>query len=296
MAINELIDPKLLSSVKGLELLAREIIDSYLHGSNQSVRIGHGQEFSQYRSYEAGDDLRMLDWKLFARSDRYYVREAEIESNISVRFIIDASASMAHRDGAYEKIQFARLIAATLGYLATQQGDAISLYGINNQDIYYLSAKQNRQHFYRFLYELIRIQPHGKWPENKRIGRYLNQSGQKELIVCISDMYQEEDEIINILKLLRSEKNEIILIQLMAQNELHINFEHITALQDLESNEIIQVDPASEQRRYNRRLDQFFSGLKRKLLDLNIHYQMIEMNESLDQSIRDFLKTRMKLL
>ena len=296
MPIQELISPKLLTSVNGLELLARELIDSYLHGSNQSVRIGQGQEFSQYRSYEAGDDLRMLDWKLFARSDRYFVREAEVESSISVRFIIDASASMLHKDHSIEKIQYARLIAATLAYLAIKQGDSISLYGINDNDLYYLSARQNRQHFYRFLYELIKIEPNGKWPDKQKIGRYLNQSQQKELIICISDMYQESNEILEMLKGLRSNKNEVVLIQLLASNELNIDFKGVVSLKDLETGDTIQFDPTIESDSYKKQLNSFLKNIKKELLNLGIQYQLIEMNEPLDQSIRNFLKIRMNLL
>src|ERR1700760_4101353 len=126
--MTELPDHHILMAIKDLSLAARQTIAGFMAGINKSKVKGPGMEFSQYRSYQPGDDLRWLDWKRYARSDRYYIRESEIETSISVRFLIDASKSMEHRDGSYAKIDYARYLAASLGWLANIQGDAIGLY------------------------------------------------------------------------------------------------------------------------------------------------------------------------
>jgi uncharacterized protein (DUF58 family) len=120
-------DPKVLMTIKDLPLLAKTVIDGFMNGFNKSTVKGPGLEFSQYRSYQPGDDLRWLDWRMFARSDRYYIRESEIETSISVRFLVDASASMNHDDNGIKKIDYARFLVASLAYLANMQGDSVAL-------------------------------------------------------------------------------------------------------------------------------------------------------------------------
>src|ERR1700748_323983 len=126
--MSRLLDPKILMSIKNLQLAAKTTIDGFMAGINKKKVKGPGLEFSQYRSYQPGDDLRWLDWKRYARSDRYYIRESEIETSISVRIVIDASASMEHRDGEFTKMDYARYLAASLGWLANMQGDSLGLY------------------------------------------------------------------------------------------------------------------------------------------------------------------------
>src|SRR5438874_2205124 len=126
--MSRLVDPKILMSIKDLALAAKTTVDGFMAGIHNSNVKGVGMEFSQYRSYQAGDDLRRLDWKMFARSDRYYIRESEIETSISVRFLIDASASMNHTDEGFTKIEYARYLAASLAWLASMQSDSIGLF------------------------------------------------------------------------------------------------------------------------------------------------------------------------
>src|ERR1700753_1803853 len=126
--MSELPDHHILMAIKDLSLAARRTIDGFMAGINKSKVKGPGMEFSQYRSYQPGDDLRWLDWKRYARSDRYYIRESEIETSISIRFLVDASLSMAHKDGDFTKMDYAKHLAASLGWLAHIQGDSFGLY------------------------------------------------------------------------------------------------------------------------------------------------------------------------
>jgi uncharacterized protein (DUF58 family) len=126
---------------------------------------GPGLEFSQYRSYQAGDDLRWLDWKMYARSDRYYIRESEIETSISVRFLIDASGSMNHQDSDFTKIEYARWICASLAYLANLQGDSVGLYIFQDGELFQMPSRKDIQHLARFYYQLEHIEPAGKFSD-----------------------------------------------------------------------------------------------------------------------------------
>ena len=156
-----LLDPKVLMTIKNLPLLAKTVIDGFMNGFNKSTVKGPGLEFSQYRSYQPGDDLRWLDWRMYARSDRYYIRESEVETSISVRFLVDASASMNHSDGILKKIDYARFMASSLAYLANLQGDAVGLYVFKDGDLFSLASKADPQHLQRLYYQLEQIEPAG---------------------------------------------------------------------------------------------------------------------------------------
>ncbi|MEO7531847.1 MAG: DUF58 domain-containing protein, partial [Sediminibacterium sp.] len=138
--MSRLTDPKILMAIKNLPLAAKTTIDGFMSGINKSKVKGPGLEFSQYRSYQPGDDLRWLDWKMYARSDRYYIRESEIETSIAIRFLIDASASMNHADNGIAKIEYARYLAASLGCLANLQNDSVGLYVFQNDQLFSLPA------------------------------------------------------------------------------------------------------------------------------------------------------------
>src|SRR5579859_3548796 len=160
--IKELLKPEILNTINGLELIARIIVEGFMSGSNKSQSIGAGQEFSQYKNYQAGDDLRQLDWKIFARSERYYIKEADIETNITIKFIIDASHSMAYEEE-LSKLQYAKIMTAALAYLARKQSDAFGLFTINDKNVGVLLPRFEQQQFIRFLTDLVQLESHGQW-------------------------------------------------------------------------------------------------------------------------------------
>ena len=185
--VKELLNPSVLNTVSGLELVARVIVEGFMSGSNKSQSVGSGQEFSQYRNYQPGDDLRQLDWKMFARSERYYIKEAEIETNITVKFMLDASRSMAYAEGELSKIQYAKVLMAALAFLARKQSDTFGLFAVNDQQINTLLPRFEQQQFMRFLLELINIQGDGKWENSGREEQLFDHHG-KEMIVFFTPM------------------------------------------------------------------------------------------------------------
>ena len=153
------IDPRTLARVKNLPLIAKTVADGFLHGLQQSHQRGVGIEFSQYRAYEPGDPLSRIDWKLFARSDRYFVREAERESEIAMWFVLDASASMnlasESRPGAWTKFEYARHLLATLSYIGQQQGDHVGMLALSGDQQHLLPPASGERHWHRLLKQLI---------------------------------------------------------------------------------------------------------------------------------------------
>jgi uncharacterized protein (DUF58 family) len=276
-------------------LAAKTTIDGFMSGINKSTIKGSGLEFSQYRSYQPGDDLRSLDWKMFARSDRYYIRESEVETNISIRLLIDASASMNHEDGDFKKIDYARYLAASLAYLGNLQGDAIGLYVFKDGGIFAMSPKQDYQHMARMFYQLESIKLEGTFTKSINYKELYAGNQKKELLILITDLYQQNNEIFDLLDTLNTLKHEVVVFHLMGKNELELNFKGYHSFEDLETGEKLQVDQVSAKKAYTKVLNNYLEKMRISLLDRRIYYRMLSTDQPLDQALRDFLNQRNKV-
>ena len=281
-------------TIKNLPLMAKTVVDGFMSGFNKSNIKGPGLEFSQYRSYQPGDDLRWLDWRMYARSDRYYIRESETETSISVRFLIDASGSMAHSDNGLKKIEYARFLAASLAWLANLQGDAVGLYVFKDGGLFSLASKPDPQHLQRLFYQLSVIQPDGKFTQPIHYKELFAGQGRKELLVFITDMYQENNEIYALLDSLAALKHEVLVFQLMGQNELDLDYKGYAALEDLETGETIQIDPGQIKAAYLEKLDNYLSDIRLQLLSKHVFHKVISTEQPLDEALREFLTQRNK--
>jgi len=292
--MSRLLHPKTLMAIKDLPLAAKTVIDGFMAGINKSNVKGTGIEFSQYRSYQPGDDLRWLDWKMYARSDRYYIRESEMETSISVKFLIDATSSMNHSDSSITKIEYARYIAASLAYLAHLQGDSIGLYVFKENELFSLISRKEPQHLTRFYYQLEQITPEGKFTNAIHYKHLFTGERKKELLVFISDFYEERTEISDLLHMLSSLRHEIIAFHLMGENELTMNYTGYTTLRDFETGKTVDINSDESKLLYTQRLENYLSSIRMKLLDKQIFYRMINMSQTMDEVLRDFLNQRQK--
>lgn len=281
-------------TIKDLPLLAKTVIDGFMNGFNKSTVKGPGLEFSQYRSYQAGDDLRWLDWRMFARSDRYYIRESEVETSISVRFLVDASASMNHDDGGIKKIDYAKFLTASLAYLANLQGDSIALNIFKDGELFALPSRPDPQHLQRLFFHLKQVDPAGTFTKPAHYKALFAGNGRKELLIFITDMYQADAEITNLLSTLSALRHEIIVFHLMGSNELEFDFRGFTTLEDLETGETIQVNTQRARDDYHNKLQQHLAEVRGNLLAKRINYKMLSTAQPLDEALREFLVQRKK--
>ncbi|MET0462196.1 MAG: DUF58 domain-containing protein [Chitinophagaceae bacterium] len=288
-----LLEPHILSSIKNLSLAAKTTIDGFMSGANKSSVKGTGMEFSQYRTYMPGDDLRWMDWKMFARSDRYYIRESETETNISVRLLIDASASMDHRDGDYSKMEYARYLAASLAYLANMQGDAVGMYTLTEGGIFSLAARQGFQNLNRLFYALEQAGPKGKFTHPIHYKDIYTGGRKKELLIFITDMYQEKDEMYKLLDLLNALRHEIIVLQIMGRNEMEMDYKGYTTLEDMETGATVEISPGASNT-YTDILNKHLEGIRNELLSKHIYHRLLIMDQPIDEALRDFLYKRSK--
>lgn len=294
MSKEKFINPGILATIKDLSLLARTVVEGFLAGQNQSLRRGAGLEFSQYRSYQPGDDLRQLDWKMFARSDRYYIREAEVDTNITVRFVVDGSASMAHEDvNNLRKIDYARFLVASLAYLASLQGDAVGLYVLNEEQLINLTPRSDNMHLQRFWHQLSEVEPQGKFPDTQAASNLLSDRRQKELTVFLTDLYEQEGEITNLLYKLGAQRHELLLFHLMARNELDFSYSGTLTFEDLETGRTLQVSTAEQRKAYLTSLQEWLQQTERDMRSRQIAYDRFITDEPLDKALRSFLQKRL---
>ncbi|MEN0004160.1 MAG: DUF58 domain-containing protein [Bacteroidota bacterium] len=296
MQVNTLLSPANLRSVQGLELLARRSVRTLLPGLNTSPRTGPGLEFSQYRTYQEGDDLRFLDWKLYARSDRFFIREAEKESQLTLRIILDASASMLHEDQGIQKIDYARYLIATLAWLARQQNDRIALHAWSGERLYQIAPGGSQRHFHRFLHQLLQIKCTGKFPATIAERGLEGAQPQNELQVFISDLYEHQAELQQAMHRLSQSRNELVIFHLLAANELELDFRGSVTLEDLETGHRLQLDRKAYQEQYQQKLQAYLQTIRRQVLDWRAMYELIKTNELPGQALRTFLQRRTRLL
>ena len=292
--IKDLLKPEVLNTMNGLELVARIVVEGFMSGSNKSQAIGFGQEFSQYRNYEPGDDFRQLDWKMYARSERYFIKQSEIETNITVKFMIDASHSMAYQENGISKFMYAKMICAALAYLARKQGDKFGLYVVNNLHLNIVHPRFEQQQFMRFLHELVKVEPESTWKKNG-LEQLFDHHG-KELIIFITDLYDEEEDLIRFIARLKTARNEVIIFHILGQQERTLDQGGSFTFKDLESGNKVKVDTVTRQKQYASQLENWISQTRLLLLEKGISYHLISMNDPLDQVLRDFLKKRKNLI
>ena len=224
-----------LALVRDLELAARMVVDGMMLGRHISRRAGAGLEFSQYRSYQPGDDLRRIDWKLLARSDRYFVREAESETSITVRILLDATGSMAHDESGVSKLDYARFLAAALALLAHRQGDAVGLYVLSDGRAMALRPRREPSHLHRLLHELERIQPAGRWPVWSALERALTPDAARGITILLGDLHERSDEIRAAVRRLAGAHHDVLCFQVLGDVEREFGYRGTVTLEELET-------------------------------------------------------------
>lgn len=293
--IKDLLKPEVLNTVNGLEFFARVVVEGFMSGSNKSQSVGSGQEFSQYRSYQPGDDLRQLDWKMFARSERYYIKQAEIETNITVKFMLDASHSMAYSEDQMSKLQYTKVITAALAYLARKQSDTFGLYAVNDQHIKVVQPRFEQQQFIRFLNELVLLKSEGTWNHSGGLQQLLDHHG-KEMIVFITDLYDEAEDLQRFISMLKTPRNEVIVFHLMGRHEADLDFNGSFTFEDLETGAKTKADTLIQQKDYAKRVKEWLQASRGWMLEKHIYYQLIYINDPVENVLRNFLTVRKSLM
>lgn len=292
------IDPRTLARVRDLPLVARTVADGFLHGIQPSHQRGVGIEFSQYRAYEPGDDPSRIDWKLYARSDRYFVREAERESEIAIWFVLDCSQSMAQAsdDGAWSKFDYARHLLATLAYLAQGQGDLVGFLSLSSEGNHFLPPATGDRQWHRVLKELHRVRPGGHFPGPATIMTHMNRLQVPGLVVVISDFHQLGDEITSFVRRVSTTQNEVAALQLECADETRFPWTGPTRFEDLETGESVLVSGRAARTGYLAVRAAWQERLVRSLGLIDVRLDRLDIDQPMDQAMHAFLERRRKRL
>ncbi|MDB5236635.1 MAG: hypothetical protein JWR44_3628 [Hymenobacter sp.] len=287
-----MLSPELLHGLRNLSLAARRAAEGFMNGAHASRRHGAGMEFSQYRPFHPGDDLRRLDWRLAARSDRYYLRESEVDTSLTVHLLLDASASMNHRDdNGLTKLDYGRLLVAALAYLAQQQGDAVGLTILSPAGLRHLPARADARQLPRLYHALETAEAAGHFPDAATLAP-LTARRQRALTVCVSDLYEEESEINALLTRLRAVSGDVLLLHLVAHNELEFSHQGAITLRDLETNQTLQLDADQQRPAYRQQLQKWLRETAHTARRQGFDYHQLSTAEPLDQAMREFLRRR----
>lgn len=286
------IDPAVLMSIQSLELRARGVVEGMLTGLHRSPYHGHSVEFSEYRQYVRGDDLRHLDWRLFARSDRYYVKRFEDETNLRCHLLLDTSRSMNFGTLGYTKGNYACTLAATLGYFLTLQRDAVGLLRFDAQIEASLPPRYRPGHLRRLLLLLEEPSLGVSTDLTKPLKQAAERMSRRGMLVLISDLLAPADRLETQLGYLRSRGHDVIVFQILDPSELAFPFTEASLFEDLESGQQIFIDPDSARKEYATKLDAHLQSIQSSCSQLGIDYRRVSTDEPLEQVLGDFVRFR----
>jgi uncharacterized protein (DUF58 family) len=288
------LDPQLLSLPQGLMLLAKTALHRLEGGLHRSRSSGEEQEFSQYRAYQPGDDLRLLDWKLYARSRRLYVRQAEVPRQLQVLLLLDASASMQHQSGRWTKLTYAKAVAAILGLLAHRQNDVPGLQILSSEYNRQLLFQRSRHHLEAYLQLLEDATAGGRWPQAMPPS-LLQQARQAGLIIVLTDLYEAEEEVKKSLGQLMGAGRDLWVVQLLAPEEEDPRLlKSGQILQDLETGERLQLRSGSDKQASAEAFARWQEDWKSWLQRRGISHVALNIGEDPLQLLRDYLHLKSK--
>jgi len=286
------LDPKALMAIRNLELRARTVVEGFWHGIHRSPYHGFSVEFTEYRPYAEGDDPRYLDWRLVARTDRYFIKKFEDETNLRCSLLVDGSRSMAFGSCGYTKADYARTLAATLAYFLSHQGDATGLLTFDEQVREYLPAR-NRPGHLRHLMLALEKPAHGSSTDVatplRRIAELVRK---RSLIVLISDLLAPIEALANALALLTASRHEVIVFQTLDPAERTFDFDQAARFLDMETGRDLFLDPSLARAEYVRRLEAHVESVRGMCESLGISHMLLDTSQPLELALFDFLKTR----
>jgi len=288
-----MIDPVSLMRIKSMELRAKVIVEGFWKGIHRSPFHGFSVEFTEYRQYTCGDDPRYIDWRLYARSDRLYIKKFEDETNLRCHLLVDHSRSMGFASGEYSKSQYAGTLAATLAYFLFTQGDAVGLATFDSKICRYLPPR-NRPGYLRRLMQTLESTPEGQATELgsvlEQLAQMLNKRG---LIVLISDLLTSIERLEQNLGYLCAGGHDVVVFQVLDPLELSFDFDTPSLFEDIESGKYMPVEPVAAREAYRRRLNHHLDKLGSICRKLGIDYHLFSTDRPFDLALLDFLHDRM---
>jgi uncharacterized protein (DUF58 family) len=289
------LDPEILARVGFSPLLARVVVEGFLNGLHKSPFHGFSVEFADHREYVPGDDLKNLDWHLFARTDHYYIKRYEEETNLRCHLLLDRSASMAFGTGRLTKWDYSCFLATCLAYLALRQQDAVGLALFGSKPEMLVPPRCRRTHLRQLMGVMVNNAPTGVSDVPASLRTSVRNLKRRGLVVIISDLIDDPEATLKAIRLIRSHRHDVIVFHVQDATELDFSFEGATLFRDMETGEELEIDPVAVRTTYLRRMEELCTFYRKGLTEVGIDYQLINTRQSYGDALSAYLDRRAKV-
>jgi uncharacterized protein (DUF58 family) len=289
------IDPKALTRIASLELIARTVVEGFVSGLHRSPHLGFSVNFAEYRTYRPGDDIRKIDWKVYGRTDRFFVKEFEGETNTRIHVILDCSRSMAYANQGIVKLEYGQFLAASLGYFAFKQRDAVGFLSYDDDIIDYIPARGSIGHLNTVLHAIERARAGERTDFSKALMNAAGRLRGQGIVIVISDLYDEPDNVMNGLRHLAFRGNDVIVFQLLDPAEIQFDFTDAAQFVDMETKAEMHVIPDYLRQEYRKLLSGQVAEFEKECRKDRMDYELIDTSKSLDSALFSYLVRRQQL-
>lgn len=287
------LDPTVLARISNLELLAKTVVDGFISGLHHAPYLGVSTDFAEHREYMPGDDIRRIDWRVYGRTDRLYVKEFEADTNANFLSVLDVSRSMDFGTGVLTKLDYGRYLAASLAYLSRRQRDRVGLVTFDSRIVDFVPA--SAKHLDIILHTLDRMRPGSEGGLEAPLTQVAESLNRRSILAVISDLYAEPDDIFSALSRLRYRGNDLIVFHLLDPAELSLPFAEAAQFEDLETGRRIPVVPEKFRGEYLRRLESHRDTLKDRMGEAGVDYCFVDVSQPLDAVLFHYLARRERL-
>jgi uncharacterized protein (DUF58 family) len=289
------LDPRALTSIASLELIARTVVQGFISGLHRSPHLGFSVDFAEYSPYRPGDDIRKIDWKVYGRTDRFYIKNYEGETNTSMHLILDCSRSMAYGSREITKLAYGQFLAASLGYFAFKQRDAVGYVSYDEAIRHYIPARGSAGHLNTVLHAIEQADAGQKTDFVKPLVRIAERLRRRGIVVVISDLYDEPANVMNGLRHLAFRGNDVIVFQILDPVEIRFDFPGAAQFVDMETRAEMHVIPDYIRQEYRRVLQAQIAEYEKECMKDRIDFFLIDTSQPLDKALFSYLVRRQQL-
>jgi uncharacterized protein (DUF58 family) len=290
------LDPSIISKLNSLELRARLVVEGFMVGLHKSPYHGFSVEFTQHRPYIQGDGLKDIDWKIYGKTEKFFIKQYEEETNLKSYILLDTSNSMNFSSGNnFKKLEYASTLVAALTYLMIKQQDAVGLALYAESIIKYLPPKMSKAYMHEILKSLAIIEPSEKTRTAECLSLIAEKIKRRGLVIIVSDFFDDVNSILKALKHFRYQKHEVIVLQVLDPVERSFSFGKDAVFKDLETSEEMTTQPYQIQKSYRDAMNEFTGKIKAECLNANIEYNLLETSTPFDKALFSYIQKRSKL-
>ncbi|MBU0473468.1 MAG: DUF58 domain-containing protein [Bacteroidetes bacterium] len=290
------LDPTLISKLNSLELKAKTVVEGFKVGLHRSPYHGFSVEFSEHKAYMQGDPIKNIDWKVFGKSDKLFIKQYEEETNLTCHILLDISASMDYKNkGIISKLEYGKILAASLSYLMVSQQDSVGLSLYSDQIENYFPPRSTKIYLQTLLRGLENISPVNKTETAQCLNSIAEKVKKRGLVIIISDFFDNIDSILTALKHFKYKKNEVIVFQILDPIEKNFAFERDAIFVDIETKDELSTQPIQIQKAYQVAMNEFLDKLKSECLNNKIEYNQIDTKTPFDKALFSYFKKRTRL-